>query len=74
MTNEMLLKKIGKICKQFRENRNIILLKVAKDTGYDISTISKFESGANDNLRIFLWYIINGLSVADIYERINDHE
>lgn len=54
---------IGKMCKEYRLELGFLQSDVAKDTGYSIENVSKFENGNNNNLKIFLWYINKGLIV-----------
>lgn len=53
---------IGKACKDYRINvLHVTQTQVAKETGYSIDNISKFELGKTNNLKIFWWYYIKGL-------------
>ena len=54
---------IGKECKNFRLSLGILQSEVARDTGYSIENVSKFENGNNNNLKIFLWYIQKGFKL-----------
>ena len=60
------LKTLGKVCQDFRRNREISQLKVAYDTNYSIENISAFECGRNDNARILLWYFAHGLTMDEL--------
>lgn len=51
---------IGKACKDFRISLGILQSEVARDTGYSIENVSKFENGNNNNLKIFMWYVQKG--------------
>lgn len=57
---------IGKKCKDFRKSQGITQLTVSQETNYSIENISKFETGKNDNMRILLWYMHNGLTYEDL--------
>lgn len=54
---------IGQKCKEYRQNIGLLQTDVAKDTGYSIENISKFENGNNNNMKIFLWYLRKGLII-----------
>jgi transcriptional regulator with XRE-family HTH domain len=58
---------IGKACKDYRLSLGILQSEVAKDTGYSIENVSKFENGNNNNMKIFLWYLEKGFR----YEKVN---
>ncbi len=60
------LKMIGLRCRNFRIAMGIKQARVAVDTGYSVENISSFERGHNDNARILLWYLVNGLSVKKL--------
>ena len=53
-------KSIFTMCKEFRQSLGIFQAEVAKDTGYSLENISKFEHGHNNNMKIFLWYVSKG--------------
>lgn len=63
------LKYVGKTCQNFRRGRGLLQSKVAEDTGYVVENISAFENGRNDNLRILLWYVDNGLNINNLIRR-----
>ena len=54
---------IGKACKDFRVSLGILQSEVARDTGYSIENVSKFENGNNNNLKIFMWYVQKGFKL-----------
>ena len=54
-------KEIGKRCKEFRKKLGYYQSDVANQTGYSKENISAFETGRNDNVRIFMWYVEMGL-------------
>lgn len=60
------IKKIGSICRSFRRSLKMTQADVAKATGYSAGNVGHFEQGRNDNLNIFLWYIMNGLDIDDL--------
>lgn len=64
------LVKLGKECKEYRNSINMLQLDVAIDTDYSVESISAFERGRNNNLKIFLWYVENGYNVNDFLDRI----
>lgn len=55
------LKEIGQRCKEYREKLGYYQSHVARDTGYSSENVSAFETGRNDNVRIFMWYVEMGL-------------
>lgn len=57
---------IGNKCKEYRLSLGILQSEVAKDTGYSIENISKFENGNNNNMKILLWYIGKGLKLEGV--------
>lgn len=52
---------LGATCRRFRKSIDKKLSDVARDTGYTLQNISAFERGKNNNMKIYLWYINNGL-------------
>lgn len=57
---------IGKKCKDYRVNvLHMTQKQVAKETGYSIDNISKFELGKTNNLMIFRWYYKRGLRLYE---------
>ncbi len=55
---------LGKLCKEYRTNKlRLTQSDVARDTGYSLENISKFECGNNNNLKIFLWYLNRGFKL-----------
>ena len=66
---------IGKYCKNYRQkNTGALQTNVAIDTGYSLENISAFERGLNDNMRIFLWYLTNGLDIQEMLKGEFDNE
>lgn len=61
-----LLYRLGVYCGDFRRSQGATQISVAVDTGYSVETISSFECGRNNNLTIFLWYVVHGLDVSKI--------
>ena len=55
------LKTIGQRCKEYREKLGLYQSHVAEQTGYSKENVSAFETGRNDNVRIFMWYVEMGL-------------
>lgn len=72
MKNDELLKKLGKECKYFRMFIHKIQSDAAIDTDYSIESISAFERGRTNNLKILLWYIENGYDITDFIKRWNN--
>lgn len=64
------LKHIGKMCADARRKNGLTQLQVAYEIGYTSENISAFECGRNDNLRIFLWYLINCVTEINYCEFI----
>lgn len=64
--NIMELKELAKKCKKYRQSIGKYQQDVAQETGYSVENISAFETGRNDNLRIFLWYIDNGMDISNL--------
>lgn len=56
---------IGKVCKEYRESLGIKQKDVARETNYCQATISSFEKGRTDNCRIFIWYLMQGLTIKN---------
>lgn len=50
-------------CAKWRVEHGYTQLDVALDTGYTQPNISLFETGQNNNLSIFLWYVERGFDV-----------
>jgi len=74
MKHEELLKKLGEECKYFRMFNHKVQLDVAVETDYSIESISAFERGRTNNLRILLWYISNGYDIYDFLKRWNNED
>lgn len=55
------LKETGLKCKILRISLGIKQKQVAKETGYSLESISKFENGCINNMVIFKWYLEHGL-------------
>lgn len=72
MKNDELLKKLGEECKYFRMFIRKIQSDAAIDTDYSIESISAFERGRTNNLKILLWYIENGYDITDFIKRWNN--
>ena len=65
---------IIKLCKEYRMNvLGMTQADIANELGYTRTNISEFENGRNRNFAIFLWYIGNGLPLADV-ERVVSNE
>lgn len=60
------LKRLGETCKRYRRDQGVNQSFVAEETGYSLENVSAFECGRNDNCKIFLWYLLNGLTIDDI--------
>lgn len=69
-----LLIKLGSECKCFRMFLHKGQIDVALDTGYSVESISSFERGRTNNLRILLWYLDNGYDIYDFIKRWNKNE
>lgn len=57
------LKDIGNICRHHRERLGITQNQVAKDVGCSVKNVSAFENNRNRSLRVFCWYLFNGLEL-----------
>lgn len=55
-------KDIGYRCKCFRRAKGYTLEDVGNATGYSKFNVFHFENGNNDNMRILLWYLSEGMS------------
>lgn len=64
-------RRVGAICKKFREELGCFQSDVAIETGYSKENVSSFETGRNDNYRILLWYLSHGLNLL---KEIEDYE
>lgn len=66
------LREIGDACRQFRKRQGYTQVHIAIDTGYTPSNVSHFENGANDNIKLLMWYIDHGFSLdfLDNYVRM----
>ena len=51
--------------KRFRKWLGYKQIDVAKELGYSLENVSKFECGKNNNLKIYLWYIDKGYDTWD---------
>lgn len=51
---------LGNQCRKYRNDLKLTQSDVAKDTGYSVDNISKFENGKTNNLKIFMWYLRRG--------------
>ena len=56
-----LLRLIGDKCREHRKSLGLTQKDIAKELGYTSENISSFENGRNDNSRILLWYLSNGV-------------
>lgn len=54
---------LGRRCQVYRQSLAYRQIDVARDLGYEQSTISRFEQGKNDNARILMWYVIHGFDL-----------
>lgn len=57
------MKNIGTICKNHREILGITQNQVAQAVGCSVKNVSAFENGRNRSLRVFMWYVFNGLEI-----------
>lgn len=57
------LEKLGKVCRNFRNENGITVQQVADLTGYSVWNIYVFEKGGNDNAGILLAYVALGLKI-----------
>lgn len=56
--------KIGKVCKNWRiRSTSYKISDISSELNYTEDNIRKFEQGANNNLNIFLWYIVHGFNL-----------
>lgn len=62
------LRELGQRCQAYRIDHGFYQMDVAKDTGYSVENISAFETGRNDNARILLWYLVQGMCVEYLFE------
>lgn len=60
----MVLKHIGKICRDFRKERGITVDEIAEKTYYSKWNIYAFEEGKVNNIMIFLTYIDLGMTLT----------
>lgn len=64
-------RRVGAICKKFRESMGCLQSDVAIETSYSKENVSSFETGRNDNYRILLWYLSHGLNLL---KELEDYE
>lgn len=64
------LEYIGKQCQLFRYDRGYTQVEIAEDLDYCVENISAFERGKNDNLRIYLWYVLHGFTETEYYNNM----
>lgn len=58
------LKHIGKMCRDFRQERGISVDEIAEKTHYSKWNIYSFEQGRVNNIIIFLTYIELGMTLT----------
>lgn len=58
------LKHIGKMCRDFRQERGITVEEIAEKTRYTKWNIYSFEQGRVNNIIIFLTYIDLGMTLT----------
>lgn len=57
-------KEIGQLCQQFRKKYiKKSLVEAGKEIGVSKQSVSMFENGNSRSLKVFLWYIYNGLDI-----------
>lgn len=59
------LLELGQKCSLYRRFLGITQQEVANEVGVSRKTISDFEWGKNDSVKIFLWYLINGFGIEE---------
>lgn len=59
------LLELGQKCSQYRRFLGITQQKVADEIGVSRKTISDFEWGRNDSVKIFLWYLKYGFGYEE---------
>ena len=59
------LLELGQKCSQYRRFLGITQQEAANEIGVSRKTISDFEWGKNDSVKIFLWYLINGFGYEE---------
>lgn len=60
---------IGIECRKFRYGLGFTQSDVARETGYSVDNISKFECGKTNNLKIFMWYLRKGLRYESVFNK-----
>jgi len=63
---------LGKLCQSHRVKLNKTQFQVAIDLNCSKENVSKFELGKNDNVNIFLWYLLHGLHISEIVRLYNE--
>ena len=56
---------VGIKCGSWRKEHGYTLNDIQNECGYNLSTISRFEHGANDNYNILLGYIALGMTIDE---------
>lgn len=59
------LRSIGGVCRRIRQNAGLKVKDIARMTGYSTGLITQFESGKNNNLKLYLFY----MGVKEHYEK-----
>ena len=62
---------LGNQCRKYRNDLKCTQSDVARDTGYSVDNISKFENGKTNNLKIFMWYLRKGFRYEEMLHSIN---
>lgn len=71
---KLILKEIGKTCKQHRENIGVTQAEVANELGVSFQYVSLFEQGKADSMFFLIWYMKNGLILKDLIRILNDYD
>lgn len=58
---------LGNLCRKYRNDLKLTQSDVARDTGYSVDNISKFENGKTNNLKIFMWYLRKGFRYESFF-------
>ena len=62
---------LGCICRAYRiEQLQMTQRQVAKDTGYTLSNVNKFELGRSSSVVLLLYYLSKGLPLDEVLKTV----
>lgn len=63
MVRVLFMRKLGAMCAAHRRKLPCKQSDVAREMGVSQTTVSKFERGQNDSVRLLSWYVVRGLKL-----------